>query len=80
MTPTNSGKITLAVLGTKLDAQTEAIKGLMAAFEKHVGENRVVELDVDRLKETKRAWSRHFWIIYTSLIGGISAWIATLTR
>lgn len=75
-----NGKITLAVLGTKVDAQTEAIKALLRSFEEHVAQDRAVEIKVDRLDqiEISRRW--HFRAIWGSIIAGMIAFVSNLFR
>lgn len=68
------GKVTLAVIATKLDLQTEAIKGLLDEFKQHVKDDAELALQVDRLtqndaRRTKQLWS--LWGGMVALLSGI---------
>ena len=81
--PTQSGKVTLAVIGHKVDALSDIVT-------QHVKEDRAMFHDIresldgcdeypgvrgrlDRLEQAKKSRDKHFWVIYGALISGLAA-------
>lgn len=75
---TKNGKITLAILATKLDYQTDVLQKLIGEFEKHVKEDRQVSLIVDRLNQSEQRREWHIKALWSSIIAGIVGWIVRL--
>lgn len=57
----NNGRVTLAVLGTKLDSCIEEIQKLSIALP-------AIVLDVDRLKQKEEGRAKHLFVIYTAIV------------
>jgi len=69
----SNGRVTLAVLGTKLDLLTYSVDELKNGFVKHLDDYKRTQFDVDRLKisEDIRKW--HFRSIWAALVAFVSA-------
>jgi hypothetical protein len=68
-----NGRVTLAVLGTKLDVLTSSVNEFKHDFVKHLDEDRQTQFDVDRLKISadNRKW--HFRAVWLAFISFVSA-------
>jgi hypothetical protein len=75
----NNGRVTMAVLATKLDQNTAVLNKLLEAFEKHVDQDEAFQketgIQVDRLEqiEVSRRW--HIRALWGSAIAGLFTWI-----
>jgi hypothetical protein len=69
-----SGKITMAVLAAKQDMMLEMLKKHVEIFEKHIEDDKKVEIKVDRLEQKAITRDRHFWAIYPALVVGYLLW------
>lgn len=64
----------MSVLAAKVDAQTDAINRLVSLFDKHVEQDRVVEIKVDRLEQTEIGRRWHLRAIWGALCAGAISW------
>ena len=85
-----NGKITLAIIGTKLDAIAEKLTEHRTSFEKHVQDDADFRRDIsvviagkepsiatrlDRLEQSEARRVWHIRAIWASMISGATAWI-----
>jgi hypothetical protein len=68
-----NGRVTLAVLGTKLDALTDSFNGFKQDFTKHLDDYKQTQFDVDRLKVSADNHKWHFRAVWVALVSFISA-------
>lgn len=63
-----NGRVTLAILGTKIDNMADSFIELKTAFDTHIKEDRQTQLDVDRLKNIEDGRKWHFRTIWTAIV------------
>lgn len=68
MSKESNGRVTLAVLGTKLDTLTDSFNEFKQGVDRHLAEYKQTQFDVDRLKvaDASRRW--HFRAIWTAIL------------
>ena len=71
-----NGKVTLGVLGNKVDALTRSVDRLIEKFEQHVEEDDETKLVVDRLdqNEKRRIW--HIRALWGAVLAALTAWLS----
>jgi hypothetical protein len=69
----SNGRVTLAVLGTKLDALTISFNGFKQDFTKHLDDYKQTQFDVDRLKVSSDNRKWHFRAVWVAFISFVSA-------
>ena len=70
----SNGRVTLAVLGTKLDALTNSVDEFKHDFVRHLDDYKRTQFDVDRLKISADSRKWHFralWVAFVSFVSAI---------
>lgn len=69
-----NGKITMAVLSTKLDNVIKMLEEHREDFKDHVMKDEGVAIKVDRLDQAEQKRTKHFWAIYPAIAVGYILW------
>lgn len=72
-----NNRVTLAVLGTKLDLLTEAFKEFRDEFVAHLNEDRVARIDIDRLTQVEKSRVWHLRTIWATIAASVVGWAWT---
>lgn len=75
--PNNNGRVTLAVLSTKIEQCLDEMQRHNALMQKHFEDDKITTIDVDRLKQQAISRNKHFYIIYAAILGLLGSVLAT---
>lgn len=69
-----NGRVTMAVIGTKLDQLIETMEKHRQEFKEHVNADALIAMRVDRLDQREQSRQWHIRAIWGSILTGIVAY------